>query len=221
MVDDIVGLGRSLKAIERMTREARELIQSFAGPPMEELGQLFADKIRGRRLINTLKVFQKGKQLLLEQGLEPQAVNFKILNLLIEGSSLEDEEILVSKWSGLLATAATPTGIHPSYPKILSELTSFEARMLDALYQWNEEYPFTLEDWTQQRFTVVKLIEQLGSTETQIKFGIHNTKRLGLTEDASVGTILQRYLVHTWILRLTDMGQDFVGLCNGPKREKK
>src|SRR5574341_1358571 len=186
MVDDVAGVGKSLEALERFTREGRELIQRFASPPAEEVGQLIGDKISGLRLVNAIRVFQKARQLLIEQRLEPKAVHLKILIPILESGCLEDDESLVSKWAGLLASAATTIGIHISYPKILSEIAPLEAHVLDALYEWTRKYPFKLEDWRKRRFSVGRLITQLSSTENQIRLGLNNTRRLGLSADVTL-----------------------------------
>ena len=57
---------------------------------------------------------------------------------LLEGAALEDDENLSNKWAGLLASAATSNEAehsHPSFPRILSEMSPREALILDKLYR--------------------------------------------------------------------------------------
>jgi hypothetical protein len=58
---------------------------------------------------------------------------------IIQYAALENDGDLAAKWAGLLATAAAGTPVHPIFPKVLSEITPPEARLLDALYVWEQE----------------------------------------------------------------------------------
>ena len=148
MPEDLVGIGKAVAGISNLTKEVREFILSLLGPSAEEMGQLLADKIKYLRLKNAVRTFQKAQQLLHDQGIEPNAVNLKIFIPILEGSSLEENEDLVSKWAALLASAAAGDPIHPSYPKILGELTPEDARLLDYIYAKNpdEKAVFSFSD---------------------------------------------------------------------------
>jgi hypothetical protein len=108
----------------------------------QELGQLFSDPVRNYRIKQTLKRVKEMRKLLAASGIQPKSVPLKTLYPILEGCSLEeDTSDLVSKWVGLLASAAAGNLVHPSYPKILAELTSTEAKILDAMYDRLTQYP--------------------------------------------------------------------------------
>ena len=90
-----------------------------------------------------LKLAKKATAFLREMGANPRAVPLKTLVPLVELSSLEEEwdDEMVDRWAALLANASLdPKRVPPSFPRILSELSSNEARILQALYEWRETH---------------------------------------------------------------------------------
>jgi hypothetical protein len=56
----------------------------------------------------------------------------------VEGASLEEEPSMQERWANLLANAADPrqkSPVEPIFTTILKEITSREAKLLDALYE--------------------------------------------------------------------------------------
>ena len=132
MADDLLGLG---KAADALSKPLQDFLTKLLGPAASEAGELFADRIRYLRWKNTLHILQQSKQELDKRKLTVQNIPLKTLLPILEGASLEsDDENLQTKWSNLLVSAASGNSTHPSYPKILSELTSSEAKLLDYLY---------------------------------------------------------------------------------------
>jgi hypothetical protein len=132
MADDLMGLG---KAIEAITKELGELVNPLLRPGAEVAGQMLADQWNHWRLTRMVSLVKKQKQLLEENNIQPKAVPPKLLVPILSSGSLEEDDYLTNKWAGLLASAAAGDPIHTSYPKILSELTSGEAKILDILYE--------------------------------------------------------------------------------------
>lgn len=123
-------------SIEKALETAESFLSRLLGPALEEAGLLLKEKVRLCRLKNQLRILGKAQDMLREAGLEPNAVPLRTLLPLLEGSSLEDDESLSSKWAALIANAAGGTmleGSHPAFPKILGEMSPQEALMLDRL----------------------------------------------------------------------------------------
>jgi hypothetical protein len=117
---------------------AGEVAAAVAGTsPAREGLEWAADIIRGRRARTQIKVLSKTAKALKEAGLSANVVPDKTLVPLLEFAGLEDpdEEDMTSRWANLLANAATATtaDVLPSFPDILRQLDSAEARALDSL----------------------------------------------------------------------------------------
>ena len=97
MNDDYLGIGKLAEAIERGTREFREIAKTYLEPIAREKGQLQADKIRCQREAQAVKMMMEADQLLQDAGIKRRTLNLKIAIPLIEKASLETEEELIAK----------------------------------------------------------------------------------------------------------------------------
>jgi hypothetical protein len=217
MADDILGLG---KATEVITKELATLVSPLLRPGAEVAGQMIADQMNSWRLARAVPILKKTKKLLEDNSIEPKAVPLKILVPILNHCSLEEDDDLASKWAGLLASAAAGDEVHPSYPKILSELASVEARMLDALYQRFMESTSDEQDLC----TVKELNDKVELSPEQFTVVVVNLKRLELCDvpahtggDPLLYTDFSREIPNHFKIRLTSLGTDFVKACCGPQ----
>src|SRR5919106_3040696 len=134
MAEDLAGAGKLADAAERGTREIRELVRDFLGPPAAEAGQYLADKVRIFRFNAAIRAMRKAKEKIAKSGLHAHPIDLKRLIPMLEGASLEEDDDLVSRWAGLIASAATNSDTLPAFADILRQLTPEEARMLDFMF---------------------------------------------------------------------------------------
>ena len=113
--------------------KTEKFMTALFGPSAKEMSELFADKIRYRRLKNQIEIFNKTIELIDKNNIEVRELNLKTLVPLIEKSSLEDDVLLQNKWANLLANIASSpeTGLEPKLVKTLSNLSALEAQVLD------------------------------------------------------------------------------------------
>lgn len=132
MTEDLTGIG---KAVSSLSQPIQGFLSTILGPASAEVGELIADNIKFIRWKNTLRILEKAQKEMEVRGLQPKEIPMKTLVPILEGASLEsDDENLQTKWSNLLTSAASGSVSRPSYPKILSELVHFEAKILDYVY---------------------------------------------------------------------------------------
>ncbi|GAB4036701.1 Abi-alpha family protein [Spirosoma jeollabukense] len=124
---------QSLNLPKQILDKTEELMKTLFGPATKELGELFADKMRYRRLKNQISIFNKTVYLLEQNNLKPKELKLKTLVPLLEQCSLEENEELQEKWANLLTNIATSpeNGLEPRLVKTLSNLTPLEAQILD------------------------------------------------------------------------------------------
>jgi hypothetical protein len=112
-----------------------DIVKRVAGPLADEIGESLAVLARPYRIMLSVKMFQKTQRMLKEAGITPQAVPPRLFLPILEGASIQDDDDLHTRWSALLANAATSQGlVHPSYIEILKQLTPEDAQLLDRLY---------------------------------------------------------------------------------------
>jgi hypothetical protein len=135
---------------------------------------------------------------------------------MLEAASIENDEDLHTKWSALLANAASSGKVHPSYIEILKQLTPDDARLLDTFYELTKEEK---SRWLNQ------VLDELNEDQRGIQF--ENLVRLGLIqtnynvdgmkvhmrhgEDAFVSGDMDE---NHW---LTDFAVAFIEACRAPK----
>jgi hypothetical protein len=125
------------EAGEVVRKEAESFLSTVLNEPARALSGLLADKINARRQRNLIPMVLEANKRLKEAGLQPKAVPLKIIHPLLESASLEEEPDLRELWANLLSNAADSREINPVHPifiSILNNLTSSEAKFLNALY---------------------------------------------------------------------------------------
>jgi hypothetical protein len=112
------------------------LVEKLFGGSVEEIGGMWVDSLKVRRFKRQLKLFAKVKQMIADAGFEPHEIRDSVSIPLLMAATLEDDETLQEKWAALLTNAADPNSspVLPSFSNILAELSSGQARFLDAIY---------------------------------------------------------------------------------------
>jgi hypothetical protein len=129
MADPLSGIAKQTLA------PVGDVIKRIAGPLADEIGESLALLARPYRIALSVKMFQKTQRMLKESGLPAQPVPPRLFLPMLEAASIENDEDLHTKWSALLANAASsPDKVHPSFIEILKQLTPDDARLLDKLY---------------------------------------------------------------------------------------
>ncbi len=221
MPEDLLGWGKIAEALEKGTREVRELAKVYLEPVARAKGQLHADKIKHQCFKNAVKMLQEADHLLRDAGVTKRKLDLKVVIPIIEHSSLVEEEDLTSKRAGLLASAAAGDPVHVSYPKILAELTAAEAKILDLLFQWKEDET-RVANWSPQEHTIGKVTREIGLANKEFQIATENLQRhrLGRT-DMFWTDFDEQSLSDDRRLLLTPFGSDFVRACRGPHAQSK
>jgi Abortive infection alpha len=157
------------KVAEKVLEPAADLIKRIGGPVADEIGEYLAASARPYTVVRQVEAVVKAQRMLAARGLPAHSVPPRLLLPILEGASIEDEEDLHTKWSALLANAASSDKVHPSYIEILKQLTPDDARLLDELYEHTNAKGKWLNDF----------LEEEGD-EDGIPF--QNLVRLGLIE---------------------------------------
>jgi hypothetical protein len=189
----------SINLPKQILDKTEKVISTILGPSAKEIGEMFADRIRYKRLKNQIAIFSKTADLLEKNNLQANELNLKTLVPLIEKSSLEDDEVLQNKWANLITNmCSTPeTGLEPKLVKTLSNLSSLEAKVLDYIferftierrqqferrldYKWLN---YSKEEDVKLHFVIIRLScikKRFSLTEAFAKICIDNLESLGL-----------------------------------------
>jgi hypothetical protein len=123
--------------VEGAMKPVSDLIGALFGPAAAEAGLMLKESVQRLRQTRRMRLLRRTQASLASAKIEPRQVSLKLLIPIIENGSNEEDDDLQDKWSNLLANAAydgTENEVLPSYAAILKELTSRDAKFLDALF---------------------------------------------------------------------------------------
>ncbi|MEX3982139.1 Abi-alpha family protein [Paraburkholderia sp. EG287A] len=104
-------------------------------PVAEEFGLLLQDKVKSWRAANAVRIIEKAKARLEQEGsTDPVHVHPRLAGKIIEKSSWVDADHLQDMWAGLFASSCTPSGTDDSnltFINLLDQLTASEARLVE------------------------------------------------------------------------------------------
>jgi hypothetical protein len=188
----------------------REFIGRVTGEPAAELGGLLGDRIRWWRFRQWVKLCVRAKELLDNAGLEAHEVRPGVLVPVLEGGSLADDESpLQERWAALLANAAaTPSAIPPSFPHILGQLDSTDAKLLDAIYAWGH---VPGRNWEEDAIDGRAAAGEIGIEGRDFELALDNLIRLRMVNtQATYGALVGE------TVGLTTLGSELVRACKPP-----
>jgi hypothetical protein len=145
LVTLIEGMGLALL----VKGEVYKFISTVFGKSSDEVSSILSNEVKCFNAQRTAETFLKSYKMLKEAGVEPQKVQLKTLISLLDGISLEENEELQERWTNLLTAAIAVGRIHPSYPVILGQISSLDAKILDKLYELelSRKYYKVSEPW--------------------------------------------------------------------------
>ena len=204
------------KGIEEAAKAAKDYLDKLLTSGVEQTGGIIGDTVAYWRFKNKVNLVLKAKAFLEAKGIEPGLVLPKVVAPLLEAGSLEEDSDMKDRWAALLASAATdPTKVPPAFPRILSELSSTEAIILE----WMTDRVHQQIGWVSNGDEICD-VHHLATWEYEVLMG--NLIRLNLCRPA-------QYSGSEWVggrttewdsyqeIEFTRLGYAFVGACRASK----
>ena len=208
-MNDLFPLGEFEKEIAKSMGEesAKSLfgfINSILDPPAKELGEILKDKLKFYRLKNQIKILKKAQELVGSKQII--AIEPKLLGTVLDSGGLEDNDSMQEKWAALLANSITATNIRAdlglSFAEMLKQLSSFEAKILDALFSKSLSLHDSVEEDSkhicQSEFKSSYKIEFYDDVD--FRTVRDNLARMNLVQEGR----------DEWHIRLTSLGYNFL-----------
>jgi len=154
----------SLNLPKQIIDKTEKLISVLFGEGFKEIGSMFGDRMRLKRLKNQIDIFNEASKIMEANGLTPHQINLKTLVPLLEKSSLEEDENLQKNWANLIANIASTkiNGIEPKLIETLSSLSSIEVAILDFLYEsFLEKRTQKFKESSSRKYSSYKNIEDV------------------------------------------------------------
>jgi len=190
------------------------LLEKLFGGCVEEIGGMWQDELKVRRLHRRLKLYKRVQRMIADAGIEPKRIPENIWMPVLQAASAQDDETLQEKWAALLTNASVAESdneVLPSFPEILKQLTPVEAKLLDAVYDETVESAQGLKEAIQEGTLASAAPVTLGNLE---RLGLLNRhmQDTGFTSDLKFHTFGP-----TNHLFVSSFGRAFIRACRAPQ----
>ncbi|NCD69404.1 Abi-alpha family protein [Mucilaginibacter agri] len=122
--------------LEKAFDAARSLLSKLISPAVEEAGLLIKDQMSFFKFKGQIKMLNKAKKIIEENGINPKHISLKLLCPMLDYSGIEEDEVLEEKWSILLSNMVdSEQNIENHvFPYILSQLSRTEFLILESVF---------------------------------------------------------------------------------------
>jgi len=199
--------------------------------PLGELGGILSDTIGHWRIKNQIRLILKAKEWLEEKKIDPAKILPDVfVPILEEGSKVEDSR-LGDMFASLLTShldAKTQDRVHPSFPKVLAQLSPLDARGMIEFRRWISDPEYREVGLRGSSMTVGHLSELLEISKTSAYLVALNLNRLGIVqhlffnpreEKLSIGFL--RDVPENQEYRISEYGISFCDACLQFKNESR
>lgn len=203
---------------------AKEYINLVLKKPLSEVGELLSDTVGYWRLKNKVNLMLKAKAWLEEKGVAPSAISPDILMPILEEGSITEEEHLSNMFSSLLAShldEAMKSSVHPSFSKVLSQLSALDASVLAVYGKYKSHKEARDIGLRGGSFTVDYIAEEASGDVKGTYLSSLNLSRLGLIEHKGYETPEGHRIPSMFedspecqVYRVTEYGLVFLEACN-------
>lgn len=118
---------------------AKDVVKALALPAANEVGQMWADSVRTRRLVRLVALSRKAEREFRLRGVDPRQVPDSFGIPFLNTATLTEDEDLQRRWAALLVTSSDPKNesLHATaFVHVLGQLAPFEATLLE----WAEDF---------------------------------------------------------------------------------
>ena len=216
-------MNKLVKLPDKLPEPINQFLKDLLGPSFKELGLFFGEQVRLLRFSRCIKILEKARNKLSKAKIDPKNVDLKFLVPFLEKSTLEEDDNLIDKWAGLLASAATNRKLSYNYINILSELNPVEVQLLEHMYKSNKQSGSNFADWKVQGFEREQICTALEISGEDYELMVGNLFRLNLCQPIGAKGMMfgeEPVAVKTSkIINLTLLGYNFIKTCHGPKEK--
>jgi hypothetical protein len=206
---DLAGIG---KASVQLIQSGERLLERLIGPWLDEKGQQWADHIRAKRQRNVTVVAGQTVDLVGDLPLQLPAPT-RIVYPLLNAAADEDQADMQAKWAALLANTLTkPSAVLPAFPRILADLSSLDARILEYMSSHTDHGS------PSRRNAMSSVIHhfQLQDAPGDFSLSISNLERHGLISATNPAIEREDLNPQAVDLVITPFGDAFLAACTPP-----
>ena len=113
------------------------VLKQLASKPLDQLGEILADRVRLWRFNNQLAILEQAGEYARKRGIKINPVRLKVLLPLLDGASLEEEKTIQQLWAQLMVNAGAvdvPDRTATLAIEFLKGISAQDAKLLDIMH---------------------------------------------------------------------------------------
>lgn len=197
-------------------------ISKYLGGSLDEAMGIWEDKLKYLRWERQVRLVDRANQFLLERGLSKptRTVSLQLAVPLLQGGSLEENDVLQDKWAALLVNAADAREpeIRRAYISIIADLTEADALILDRLH--DADHVIRANELGSAEMWTYELPEKIivGDDHNGVSQPVRHDVELSLLNLIRLGLIASQmmYGANVLCVGMTELGRSFVRACRRP-----
>ncbi len=178
----IYGVVLMVDLTEKAIDVAQKYLDNIVDAPSSELGGILTDQVKFWRWKNKINTLQKAKKFLEDKGISPDKAKPDIVLPLLDVAADTEDVLLSDMFAALLASHLTPGlahTVHPSYSRVLSQLSDLDAFVINDMYKGSIHAGAT---YNGKCLPLEIAVRDLGVSEDILLLTFQNLWRLGICD---------------------------------------
>ncbi len=176
-------MSQEVEAAREALQAARNYADAIVLEPLKEIGGILSDTVGYWRLKNQVRLILKAKAWLEDRGVEPTKLLPDVFVPLVQCGGDKEDETLADMFASLLASHLDPArqdNVHPSFPRILSEMSGLDGMALVAFRNLASDPQYRHMGLKGATMTISTVAEVLSVSPQMAYLSCLNLERLGL-----------------------------------------
>lgn len=214
------------KALEKALDTAKDYADTVVKGPLTEFGGILSDTVGNWRLRNRIRLTLNTKKWLEDKGVAPSKVLPDIFIPLLEDGGNVEDETLSGMFASLLASHLDPNtqdSVHPSYTKILVQLSALDAKVMLAYRKFTSYEGARDVGLRGPALSVSFVVKDVGASKKALYLSCLNLYRLGILEHLGYEPPenhpipkMFESIPENQLFRITEYGVSFCDACHYP-----
>lgn len=147
------------ETVEKVVELVSGPLKKLLGPSVEELGLLFSDGLKLRRMKNVATALSKIEKKCAADGISLKPIDLKVVHPFLVNASLEENEELQDVWANLMTNYLDSSKNLTStvYPSVLAQLSTDDLLLLKEVYDNNQRHDKRISPYTMQTANIQRL----------------------------------------------------------------
>ncbi len=193
---------------DQLVIEARNYISRIVDFPEKEIAGVLVDRVDIWKFANKVRVLLIAREFMEQQPFPIRKMSPEVFIPLLDESALVADERIAKMYASLIICFSNPESynmVHPSYPKVLGQLSKLDVQLLESMYAGIQHGGF---DFKEKGFTLETVCKIFKFDKHQAALSFQNLWRVGICHKGHGLDALNENMIV-----FTSYGWQFIAAC--------